>query len=141
MNIALLFIVSIEPFLFWVLVSQPQGTTLMSPILEIASTLYALDVGVMMLLLAVFNYLLLAEERTAAAKAPFALRERIRWAMWGRVGIGTLFLVSALPAFWTPDPGGGTVRIDLWYVGLALIIPLTRVTWKRRIRRGPLNAG
>jgi uncharacterized membrane protein len=119
-NIALLFSVSIEPFLFYVLVSQ-------SGILETASTAYALDVGVMMLLLSTYNYLLLREERNAPDRRIHpALIERIRRTMVGRAWIGVLFLVSSLPVFWIPTPGGETLRIDLWFLGLSLILLVSR---------------
>lgn len=73
-NIALLFCVSIEPFLFYVLVSSS------TPFLEFASTVYAVDVGAMLFLLSAFNYLLLVEERTAHQRRVHpALIQRPGW--------------------------------------------------------------
>ena len=125
-NVALLFAVSVEPFLFWVMVSGGD-------MLEPASVAYALGVGSMILLQATLNYLLLAEERAAPRKGiqPFLL-ERIRLRIWYGAAIGLLFLASALPIFWIPTSGISTLRIDLWYVGLALILLLPRLSARGR---------
>jgi len=115
-NVALLFCVAIEPFLFYVSVAG-TGTSVGGP----ASMALALDVGVMMLLLAAFYFLLEAEDRKVSHRPvdPGILRQ-----LWvgsvGRVVVGTVFLVSALPLFDSPGPLGSTVREDIWIVALGL---------------------
>ncbi len=120
-NLGLLFAVSIEPFLFWVMDAG-------GPLLEPASVGYALDVGTMILLQSLLNALLLSEEKAAPRRGvPSVALARIRRRMWQGVAVGLLFLVSALPVFWIPMPGNSTLRIDLWYVGLVLILLLPRL--------------
>ncbi len=128
-NVALLFGVSIEPFLLYVLVTSTTVT-------EAASTAYALDLGATMLLLSTHNHLLLEEERRDPIRRVHPrILERTRRSTWVRVGIGAIFLVSALPVFWVPAPVGGTARIDLWFLSLAAaFLVLDLVLEKRRER-------
>ncbi len=129
-NLALLFAVSVEPFLFWVMVA---GNNLLEP----ASMGYGLAVGSMILLQAALNYLLLREEKASPRPGfpPIAL-ERIRNRMWSGAAIGLIFLASALPIFWIPAPPNTTLRIDFWYAGLALIFVLPRLAARGRRRAG-----
>lgn len=121
-NVALLFSASIEPFLLYVLFT-------VSAITEAASTAYALDVGVIMLLLSALNYLLLTEERRDPIRRVHPrLLARTRRSTWARVGIGLIFLVSALPVFWVPSPVGGWARIDLWFLSLGAAFLVTDLT-------------
>ncbi len=128
-NVALLFSVSIEPFLLYVLFSP-------SSIPDATSTAYAIDVGVIMLLLSTLNYLLLAEERRdPTRKVPPQVIDRTRRSTWVRAGIGLFFLLSALPVFWVPAPIGGWARIDMWILSLAsafLVPDLGAGRWRRR---------
>ena len=127
-NLALLFTVSIEPFLFWVMAA---GGTMLEP----ASVGYALDVGSMILLQSSLNTLLLAEEKASPRSAvPPILLARIRRRMWQGVAIGLLFWASALPVFWIPLAFNSTLRIDLWYFALALILLLPRLSRSERGR-------
>ncbi len=125
-NLALIFTVSIEPFLFWVMVSGGD-------MLEPASTAYALDVGSMMLLQATLNYLLLQEEKTAPRKGvePLVL-ERVRRRMRSGAAVALLFFASALPIFWIPTPPDSTVRIDMWYAAIVLIVLVPRLSGRAR---------
>jgi uncharacterized membrane protein len=115
-NIALLFCVSIEPFLFYVLVST-------STISDVASAAFALDMGAMMLLLSGHSWLLLdAGKKGAIGKAPADYIARLRGMVWNRAVVALIFLVSALPLFWIASPVGQWARMDLWYLGLALLV-------------------
>jgi uncharacterized membrane protein len=115
-NVALLFCVAIEPFLFYVTVAG-TGTGVGGP----ASMGLALDVGAMMLLLAAFFFLLLAEETEEPHRKTHPTILRQMWvANVGRIFVGAAFLVSALPLFDTPGLVGSTVREDFWLVLLGL---------------------
>lgn len=130
-NLALLFVVALEPFLFWVMLT---GRNMLEP----ASTGYALDVGAMILLQAALNHFLLSEEKAAPRKGvdPVVL-ERIRRRIWTGIAVALVFFASSLPIFWIPTPWNSTVRIDLWYVGLVLVqvLPRLRMRVPREQRR------
>ena len=114
-NVALLFCVSIEPFLFYVLVVGSESVT------GAASVAFALDVGAMMLLLSVLYYLLLAEERNApSGHAHPAVLRQIRVSGVGRTVVALVFFVSALPSFAGPGILSLTIREDVWIIALGL---------------------
>ncbi len=134
-NVALLFGVSIEPFLLYVLFTSTTIT-------EAASTAYALDLGATMLLLSTLNYLLLGEERRDPVRRVHPrILERTRRSTWVRVGIGAIFLVSALPVFWVPAPVGGTARIDLWLLSRAAAFLVPDIALEKRREREPPESG
>jgi hypothetical protein len=86
-----------------------------------AATALASDVGAMMLLLAAFHFVLQAEDRRLGRQQihPQILRQ-LQLGSVGRIVVGIIFLVSALPSFDTPGLLGSTVREDIWLVALAL---------------------
>jgi hypothetical protein len=117
-NVAILFCVAIEPFLFYVSVVA-TGTIVGGA----ASTAFALDVGAMMLLLAAFYFLLFAEDRRVSHRPiPPEILQSLRGASLGRVVAGVIFLVSALPLFDTAGVLGTTVREDVWIASLSLFL-------------------
>jgi hypothetical protein len=109
LNIVLLFCVAIEPYLFYVLFQYPK-------VIQFASSVYALDGGAMMIILAGMTYLLLGEEKVLAARHPGFNAARFRRVMNAEVVSGAIFWSSALPPFWIPDPFGNYLRFDLWYI-------------------------
>jgi len=114
-NVALLFCVAIEPFLFYVLVAGSGAVT------GAASIAFALDVGAMMLLLSALYYLLLAEERKATpGRVHPTVLQQIRVSMIGRVVVAFVFFVSALPLFAGSGVLGLTVREDVWVIALGI---------------------
>jgi hypothetical protein len=109
-NVALLFCVAVEPYLFYVLDASPFS------LLDFASSIYALDAGAMMFLLTG----LAALARRARSNGPShgvtaADLGRLRRVIVAQILSGSLFLVSALPFFWLPVPFGSFLRFDLWY--------------------------
>jgi len=111
-NIALLFCVAIEPFLFYVLVTD-------STVSADASTAFAVDLGVMMFLLSALTYLLLREEQNnSTRKLAQEIIDRQARSAFLHLMVGSICLVSALPVFWTFTIAGGAVRYDLWYFAL-----------------------
>jgi uncharacterized membrane protein len=119
-NIALLFCVALEPYLFYVLQLQ---TTL--GFLDFASSVYAVDVGAMMFILAGLIYLVLHEERVGMSRGlPQSLLTRLRSIRNAEVSTGAIFIFSALPFVWLPDLYGSYIRFDMWYASFAVFFVL-----------------
>jgi uncharacterized membrane protein len=134
LNIALLFCVALEPYLFYVLQAGPLGlpSAVVSIFLDFASSVYAVDVGVMMFILAGLIYLILREEKAGASKGlPQSQLIRLRSIRNAEVSAGVIFLVSALPFVWLPDTFGSYIRFDLWYASFAVFF-LMFYTQRRR---------
>jgi len=114
-NVALLFGVAIEPFLFYVMITP-------NAIGADASMAFAVDLGVLMFLLAALGYLLLQEEEGEAHhRIARDVIDRIDRSTIFHLVVGGIFLVSAAPLFWNLQFAGGPIRYDLWYFGLAWI--------------------
>ena len=111
LNTALLFTVSIEPFLFNVL----QLDKVLSQ--DSSSQVYAVDLGVMMAILGAFSLVLANEDRKLIPKdmiREFKIESATMFVA------GALFLISTLPIFWTPAPNGFYWRFYLWIIPFAL---------------------
>jgi uncharacterized membrane protein len=116
----LLFLVAIEPYLFGELFT---GTgSLPSNVSEV----YALDIGSMFLILAVFNHLLSKEQEKVA---PTDLLHRYRRTRNSNMLVGAIFVVSAVPLLDTVIlfsfvirglTQDFTLRTTLWLVGMVL---------------------
>jgi uncharacterized membrane protein len=112
-NILLLFLVSIEPFLFNEL-TQPA-----SSLVENVSILYALDLGALFVIQAFFANAVLADKNKP--------EELLRTYRFRRVTLlisSILFFISAVPIFWvwTMHVNGVTIplRVILWLIPLFL---------------------
>ena len=116
LNIMLLFCVAVEPYLFYVLVEGKVS------LIEFASSVYALDVGAMLFILAGLVRILLNEEKKRGSHdlPPDRLKMFRRFVISRVVG-GVIFLVSALPLFWTPVPIGQFLRFDIWYAVMVIL--------------------
>ncbi len=111
LNLILLFVVAIEPYLLNVVASSPYGA-----VAEAASVLYAIDLAGMNALLGGFFQVLTREEKPFLA-APAIRRMRIsRNFMFGSA---VFFAFTALPGFWTWTwfPGMPS-RVVLWILTL-----------------------
>lgn len=117
-NVALLFCVAIEPFLFYVLVTT-------STVGDDASTAFAFDIGVMMFLLSILDYLLLRERRShAVRKLTQDVVDRQGRSILLHLATGSIYLVSAFPLFWTVTIAGSAIRYDLWYFALFWVLAM-----------------
>ncbi|MGH9919046.1 MAG: hypothetical protein ACRD6W_09285, partial [Nitrososphaerales archaeon] len=110
-NLVLLFVVAIEPYLFYVLTSaQTSGLS------DAASVVYALDVGGMFLMQAALARMVVNGDK-ARAQGKLSLHPvvlaRFRTLMRLDAIIGFVFVVSALPVFWENTPIG-PLRFYLW---------------------------
>ncbi len=132
LNMLLLFLVAIEPFLFAVLVirgfSQPVGVE--------ASIYYGLDIGAMNLILAYFSHLLSQKERNLVPA------EHIRRFKIGRntqlLG-SAIFIASVLPVFGGDLALGLPTRVFLWILTLPILWSSRTAgsrIWRSEVRRG-----
>jgi uncharacterized membrane protein len=96
LNSILLFLVALEPYLFNILgffmTPQPSGPV------DAASSIYALDIGAIYGILAMFTNILATEERKLVA--PGLLR-KYRLSRDLEILVAIIFLVSAIPQLWT----------------------------------------
>ncbi|HYB07907.1 MAG TPA: TMEM175 family protein [Nitrososphaerales archaeon] len=97
-NMALLFLVSIEPYLFNLMTVSAYSPALGQLDSGSTTTLYALDLGGLMLILAFFIHELTDEERRLI---PRELLKGYRLTMYTTILAGLLFLLSTLPIFWS----------------------------------------
>lgn len=133
-NIFLLFVVALEPYLFYVLINaQSAGLA------DAASVAYGLDVGGMFLMQAALASLVLKEQsdRTVPAADQSARRPlhpvtlaRFRVVARSNFLVGLVFVASALPIFWIDTPIG-YLRFYLWSSSFVLLYPLFRYRGRR----------
>jgi uncharacterized membrane protein len=117
LNMLLLFLVAIEPFLFNLLVAQSNADVSLE---QYVSSYYALDIGAMNVVLAYFSHLLIRQEKGRITTDVMARFKRSR-----NVCLVTafMFIVSALPFFWTIAFLGVEGRFLIWI----LTIPAIRI--------------
>ena len=120
LNILLLFLVSLEPYLLSLVTSSGQSLK------EFASVLYALDLAGLMMILALLTHLITSEERGLIKRELIGEHKLIR-----NINIlsAALFLISLIPVFWSWTFDGTPLRFYLW--GAPLVI-----TWTSRAMRG-----
>lgn len=109
----LLFLVSVEPYLF---------NELFAPLTfgDFVSDLYAVDLGFMFLILAAFNHVLANEERNLVAKPRLG---RYRWARNVCLGAAVVFFVSTVP------PLGSTMVVSYVSGGVIYQISVRSLLW------------
>ena len=115
LNIALLFLVSIEPYLFYLNITFDLVSHEL--LLNTASTLYALDMTGLMLILALFTRQLAKEEKSLVPKTELGKFKRVRDTL---LISAALFAISILPIFWTTQLYGQPLRFYFWVIPLIL---------------------
>jgi len=129
-NIVLLFLVALEPYLFYVLQSVQS-----LDLLDAASAAYALDVGGMFFMLATLSQLMVREDKARShgqqRLTPELLTRFRRFAKADAV-IGLVFFASALPIFWIDTPAG-FLRFYMW--GSSLLVLGVSVASRRSAKR------
>lgn len=117
LNITMLFLVAIEPYLFNQIfgVNHPAWT---SPLGLFVTSLFALDFGGLLAILAAFDHLAL---RQTVVKVPDDRRNVFRFQRTSQAVGGAFFLLSAVPWFGTTEVGGTSLRLYLWLVPLFLV--------------------
>ena len=116
-NSILLFCVAIEPFLFNLLQRPIVGAETNS-FLNTATTLFAADVGGMMLMLGLFcNEIATKDRKLVATNLIGTFRiERNGWLL-----SSAFFFASIVPTFWSVQIDGIPLRFLIWVVPLVLV--------------------
>ena len=115
LNVALFFLVSIEPYLFYLNITYDLLSH--EVFLNLASILYALDMTGLMLILALFAHLLAREEKGLVPKESLAKYKRVRNTLFISAA---LFLVTILPIFWSFKLWDLPIRFYFWFIPLIL---------------------
>jgi len=111
----LLFLVSIEPYLFYLNITF--DILAHELLLDYASILYALDMASLMLILALFTQELAREEKELVPKEAMTQYARVRDILFVSAA---LFAITVLPFFWTLKIQGLPIRFYLWFLPLIL---------------------
>jgi len=125
LNVIMLFLVSVEPYLFY-LVSR-YGHFAEAGLLDYVSTLFALDLGGLMAILAFFTHSLALEEKKLISQELISRYKRMRNFLFLSAG---LFLLTALPEFWSWSVQDLPIRFYIWYA----ILP---ISWIRSLSEKP----
>jgi uncharacterized membrane protein len=135
LNIVLLFCVAIEPYLFYVLQS-PCAIQSQCTLLDFASSVYAVNGGAMMFILAGFSYMVVREEgRNPSRFSSGFSSTRFRRLILAQEICGLIFLASALPPFWVETNIGSYhsfLRIEMWYAIFAVFFIVLRFRSRQR---------
>jgi hypothetical protein len=115
LNIGLLFLVSIEPYLFYLNITFDLVSHEL--LLNMASILYALDMTGLMVILALFTRELAIEERRLVPKERLGQYKRFRDVL---LISAALFAVTILPLFWSTKLFGQPIRFYFWFIPLAI---------------------
>ncbi len=115
LNMVLLFLVSIEPYLFYLNITFDLLTH--EIFLNSASILYALDMTGLMIILALFTNELSREERGLVSKESIGTYKRYRNTLYLS---GVLFAITILPVFWSFKIFNQPVRFYFWFIPLIL---------------------
>jgi hypothetical protein len=121
----MLFLVSVEPYLFY-LVSR-YGHLAQAGLLDYVSTLFALDLGGLMAILAFFTHSLALEEKKLISQELISRYKRMRNYLFLTAG---LFFLTALPEFWSWSVQDLPIRFYIWYA----ILP---ISWIRSLSERP----
>ncbi|HUI23210.1 MAG TPA: TMEM175 family protein [Nitrososphaerales archaeon] len=127
-NLFLLFLVSIEPYLYNLINSSlDRGIT---------TSLYAADMGALFLVMTFFLGELTKEERKLI---PRSLLTSYRLQAYGNLAAAALFLISILPVFWIWDIQGVPMRFVLW-MGTFFVMVVRRGVERRAKVENPQMA-
>jgi len=116
----LLFLVALEPYLFNLITQHAE-----SSIDELASMLYALDLGALMLILAFFAQKIVNGEGNVTPK----VRRFYRYKRQSFMFTAAVFIISMVPIFWSISIGDWTkLRFVLWLIApmMGLIMTVIR---------------
>jgi uncharacterized membrane protein len=111
LNVILLFLVSIEPYLLSLLTGDETALK------EYASVLYALDLAGLMMILALFTHALASEGRGLVKRELISQEKSARNLLFVSVA---LFLISLAPVFWVWTYYGEPIRYYMWIAPLVL---------------------
>lgn len=117
LNLLLLFLVSIEPYLFYLLYGSLglHPSILLSE--DFTTAIYAIDLAGLFFVLGIMTYLLAGEEKTR--HVPELVRN-FQFSANTQVIAALVFLISADGVFWRVAPGGLPLRFWLWAGALVI---------------------
>jgi hypothetical protein len=115
LNVALLFLVGIEPYLFYLNITFDLLSHEL--LLNYASILYALDMAGLVTIIALFTHQLAREEKDLVPKESLAKYRRVRNTLFISAA---LFLVTVLPIFWSFRLWDLPMRFYFWFIPLIL---------------------
>lgn len=115
LNVALLFLVGIEPYLFYLNITFDLLSHEL--LLNYASILYALDMAGLVTIVALFTHQLAREEKGLVPKESLAKYKRVRNTLFISAA---LFLVTVLPIFWSLRLWDLPMRFYFWFIPLVL---------------------
>ena len=115
LNVALLFLVGIEPYLFYLNITFDLLSHEL--LLNYASILYALDMAGLVTIIALFTHQLAREEKGLVPKESLARYKRVRDTLFISAA---LFLVTVLPIFWSLRLWDLPMRFYFWFIPLVL---------------------
>ena len=115
LNLVLLFLVSVEPYLFYLNITFDLLTH--EIFLYVASTLYALDMAGLMLILALFTQQLATEEKGLIPKELLGKYTGVRNTLFVSAA---LFAITMLPVFWSIKLWSQPIRFYFWFIPLIL---------------------
>jgi uncharacterized membrane protein len=115
LNVVLLFTVSVEPFLFDLIVRSNETAAFLAT----ANQVFAIDIGVMVGVLGVFAWYIATTPRTGLG--PDA-RRRLRRDALNRWVVAGIFFLSTAPIFGQVHLYTQPVRVAIWIVGLLVLL-------------------
>ena len=115
LNLLLLFLVSIEPYLFYLNITFDLASH--EVFLNLSSILYALDMTGLMIILGLFTNELAREERGLLPRNYIALYKQVRDIAFLSAA---LFAITILPIFWVTRVYGQPIRFYFWFIPLFL---------------------
>lgn len=123
LHAAMLFLVCVEPYLFNFVFIQGHVIEQNAPALarsayELGSMLLAIDLGLLLVILAGFEHLAIGGEATGRTRT--RTRDR-RFSRNAQLGLAACFLLSAWPSFFDLPVLGLSVRVLLWMTPLAIL--------------------
>ena len=122
LNLVLLFLVSIEPYLFYLNITFDLLSH--EAFLNSASILYALDMTGLMSILALFTHQLAKEEKGLMPRTSIVRYKRARNATFISAA---LFAITVLPIFWSLKLWTQPIRFYFWFIPL-IISSITRIS-------------
>lgn len=125
LNILLLFLVAIEPYLFYLNIVFDMASE--ERLLDTASIVYAADLAGLMAILALFTLQLAREEKNLLPRETIGKYKLIRDSLFISA---VLFAVTILPFFWTWRISNTPLRFYWWFLPL-VVSSLMRVSGKR----------
>jgi uncharacterized membrane protein len=115
LNLLLLFLVSIEPYLFYLNITYDLISH--EVFLNLSSILYALNMAGLMMILGLFTHQLSREERGLVPKNSIKRHKRVRNTLFVSAA---LFVITILPIFWSIRVYTQPIRFYFWFIPLIL---------------------